>query len=60
MLHVSDIKGNVKLFYTSGSVNLTGKQKRSKDKINQLKTKYWIEEIWRDRTKKKTACKQII
>ena len=26
--NVSDIKGNVKLFYTSGSVNLTGKQKR--------------------------------
>ena len=28
MLHVSDIKGNVILFYTAGSVNLTGKQKR--------------------------------
>ena len=28
MVHISDIKGNVKLFYTSGSVNLTGKQKR--------------------------------
>lgn len=28
MIHVSDIKGNVQLFYTSGSVNLIGKQKR--------------------------------
>ena len=28
MIHVSDIKGNVKLFYTSGSVKLVGKQKR--------------------------------
>ena len=28
MVHVSDTKGNVKLFYTAGSVNLTGKQKR--------------------------------
>lgn len=28
MIHISDINGNVKLFYTSGSVNLTGKQKR--------------------------------
>ena len=28
MIHVSDIKGHVKLFYTSGSVNLAGKQKR--------------------------------
>ena len=27
-LHVSDIKGNVKLFYTAGSVNLSGKQKK--------------------------------
>ena len=28
MIHISDIKGNVKLFYTAGSVNLIGKQKR--------------------------------
>lgn len=27
-IHVSDTEGNVKLFYNSGSVNLTGKQKR--------------------------------
>jgi ribosomal protein S11 len=29
-IHVSDIKGNIKLFYTAGSVNLTGKQKRQR------------------------------
>ncbi len=28
MINISDIKGNVKLFYSSGSVNLTGKQKK--------------------------------
>ena len=28
MIHVSDSKGNVKLFYTAGSVNLSGKHKR--------------------------------
>lgn len=27
VIHISDIKGNVKLFYSSGSVNLSGKQK---------------------------------
>lgn len=27
IIHVSDIKGNVKMFYSSGSVQLTGKQK---------------------------------
>ena len=27
IVHVSDIKGNMKLFYTAGSVNLSGKQK---------------------------------
>ena len=29
-LHVSDIKGNVKLFYSAGSVGLTGKQKKKR------------------------------
>lgn len=29
-IHVSDIKGNIKLFYSSGSVGLTGKQKRKR------------------------------
>ena len=29
-IHVSDIKGNLKLFYSAGSVNLTGKQKRKR------------------------------
>ena len=29
-VHVSDIKGNVKLFYSAGSVNLMGKQKRKR------------------------------
>ena len=29
-IHVSDIKGNVKLFYSAGSVGLTGKQKRKR------------------------------
>ena len=29
-IHVSDIKGNTKLFYSAGSVNLTGKQKRKR------------------------------
>ena len=28
MIHVSDIKGNVKLFFNAGQVNLSGKQKR--------------------------------
>jgi len=31
-IHVSDIKGNVKLSYTSGSVNLLGKQKKNRTK----------------------------
>ena len=30
IIHVSDIKGNVKLFYSAGSVGLTGKQKRKR------------------------------
>ena len=29
-IHVSDIKGNMKLFYSAGSVGLTGKQKRKR------------------------------
>lgn len=29
-IHVSDIQGNLKLFYSSGSVALTGKQKRKR------------------------------
>lgn len=29
-VHVSDIKGNIKLFYSAGSVGLTGKQKRKR------------------------------
>ena len=29
-IHISDIKGNLKLFYSAGSVNLTGKQKRKR------------------------------
>lgn len=29
-IHVSDIKGNIKLFYSAGSVNLSGKQKRKR------------------------------
>jgi len=29
-IHVSDIKGNMKLFYSAGSVGLTGKQKRQR------------------------------
>ena len=29
-IHVSDIQGNVKLFYSAGSVGLTGKQKRKR------------------------------
>ena len=29
-LHVSDIKGNVKLFYSAGSVGLVGKQKKKR------------------------------
>ena len=29
-IHVSDIKGNIKLFYSAGSVGLTGKQKRKR------------------------------
>lgn len=29
-VHVSDVKGNVKLFYSAGSVDLTGKQKRKR------------------------------
>ena len=29
-IHVSDIKGNVKLFYSAGSVGLIGKQKRKR------------------------------
>lgn len=29
-VHVSDIKGNIKLFYSAGSVNLSGKQKRKR------------------------------
>ena len=31
-INISDIKGNVKLFFTSGSVNLIGKQKRNRIK----------------------------
>ena len=30
IINVSDIKGNVKLFYSAGSVGLTGKQKRKR------------------------------
>lgn len=29
-IHISDTKGNLKLFYSAGSVNLTGKQKRKR------------------------------
>jgi ribosomal protein S11 len=29
-IHVSDIKGNIKLFYTAGSVDLAGKQKKQR------------------------------
>jgi len=29
-IHISDIEGNVKLFYSAGSVGLTGKQKRKR------------------------------
>jgi ribosomal protein S11 len=29
-IHVSDIRGNLKLFFSAGSVNLTGKQKRKR------------------------------
>jgi len=29
-IHVSDIKGNMKLFYSAGSIGLTGKQKRKR------------------------------
>ena len=29
-IHVSDIKGNMKLFYSAGSVGLTGKQKKKR------------------------------
>lgn len=29
-IHVSDIKGNLKLFYSAGSIGLTGKQKRKR------------------------------
>ena len=29
-IHVSDTQGNLKLFYSAGSVNLTGKQKRKR------------------------------
>ena len=29
-IHVSDIKGNIKLFYSAGSVGLTGKQKKKR------------------------------
>ena len=29
-IHVSDIKGNMKLFYSSGSVGLVGKQKKNR------------------------------
>lgn len=29
-IHVSDIQGNLKLFYSAGSVDLTGKQKRKR------------------------------
>lgn len=29
-IHVSDIKGNVKLFYSAGSIGLTGKQKKKR------------------------------
>lgn len=29
-IHVSDIRGNIKLFYSAGSVGLTGKQKRKR------------------------------
>lgn len=36
MIHVSDIKGNIKLFYSAGSVGLTGKQKK-KRRIATLK-----------------------
>nr|QXV92929.1 ribosomal protein S11 [Nitzschia anatoliensis] len=35
-IHVSDVKGNMKLFYSAGSVGLTGKQKR-KRRIAALK-----------------------
>ncbi len=35
-IHVSDIKGNIKLFYSAGSVGLTGKQKK-KDVLRFLK-----------------------
>ncbi len=29
-IHVSDVKGNMKLFYSAGSIGLTGKQKRKR------------------------------
>ena len=29
-IHIADIKGNMKLFYSAGSVGLTGKQKRKR------------------------------
>ena len=29
-IHISDIKGNVKVFYSAGSIGLTGKQKRKR------------------------------
>ena len=29
-IHISDIKGNLKLFYSAGSIGLTGKQKRKR------------------------------
>ena len=30
MIHISDTKGNLKLFYSAGAVGLTGKQKRNR------------------------------
>lgn len=30
VIHVSDARGNIKLFYSAGSVNLTGKQRRNR------------------------------
>ena len=30
VIHVSDIKGNMKLFYSAGSIGLTGKQKKKR------------------------------
>ena len=29
-IHISDVKGNVKLFYSAGSIGLAGKQKRKR------------------------------